>query len=123
MRCPVKSGCFLLFGFIAVALVGLNLAHADALTWVPTTGGLFNTPGNWSGVSAGPPGSGDTALFNSTATQTVIFQSDVHLDSYEIENGNTTFQLNQTNSFLSSGGSGLVVGEIAAQTGRLTILN
>src|SRR5262245_9908186 len=77
------------------------------LVWQPTTGGLFNTPGNWSPL--GPPGAGQVADYTSTATQTVIFETNTTVAAHRIENGNITFQLNQTTATMS-GGSGLVVG-------------
>src|SRR5262249_14172053 len=106
---------------VAVLLASTYPADGQTFTWQPTTGGVFDTAPNWSPVG-GPPGSGDTAIFNSTASQTVIFQTNVTLASHQIENGAITFQLNQTTNTMS-GGVGLLVGHTAAQTGRLTILN
>src|SRR5215813_12370116 len=106
---------------VATLLVGAGSAGAQTFTWVPTTGGLFDSPGNWTPVG-GPPGAGDITIFNSTTTQTVIFQSNVTLANHQIQNGNVTFQLNQTTNTMSAA-NGLIVGNVAGQTGRVTILN
>src|SRR6478609_7063407 len=120
MRCRMKHVLNFCLVFVAVLLMGANPAHSQTFTWLPTTGGLFDNAANWS-PAGGPPANGDTTIFNSTATQTVLFQSSVFLATHEIENGNIVFQLNQT--FNTMTGSGLIVGNIVNQTGRLTILN
>src|SRR5438876_3873146 len=114
---------FAAFALSSVAVCCLNpeFASATIYTWQPTSGGLFNIPANWS--PAGPPATtADTAVYPSTATQTIIFESDVTVGSHRIENGNVTFQLNQTTQTMSNG-AGLIVGNTANLTGRVTIVN
>src|SRR5262249_8174340 len=88
---------------VAVLLASTYPANGQTFTWQPTTGGLFDTGANWS-PAGGPPSAGNTAIFNSTASQTVIFQTNVTLASHQIENGAITFQLNQSTNTMSGVG-------------------
>ncbi|HEX3600508.1 MAG TPA: hypothetical protein VHU84_10225 [Lacipirellulaceae bacterium] len=103
----------------AILLSNTRLACGQ-LVWQPTAGGLFNTPTNWS--PPGPPVAGSVTLFNSAATQTVTMETNSALGTNRVENGNVTFQLNQTIQTMS-GGAGLIVGNVAGTTARFTILN
>src|SRR5262245_15356146 len=115
----MRKAIFALGVLMMLLCFGAKTATAQ-LTWVPTTGGLFNTPGNW--MPLGPPVAGQVAQYTTTTTQTIIYETNVGLGTQRIENGNVTFQLNQTTNTMS-GGSGLIVGNTAGLTGRLTILN
>jgi fibronectin-binding autotransporter adhesin len=104
------------------ATIFLELASASAqITWQPTAGGLFNTGTNWLPGSIAP-GAGQIAVYDKTNTQTVTFETNVTVATHRVENGNVTFQLNQTIQTMN-GGSGLIVGNTANLTGRLTLLN
>jgi len=45
-----------------IALLAANVAWAVDRTWINTSGGTFNTPGNWQGGVT--PSAADTAIFN-----------------------------------------------------------
>lgn len=101
----------------------INQAEAQTFTWLPTSGGLFNTAANWTpALNAPPSASGELALYTGTTTQTVTLETSITLSGHRIENGNITYQLNQTTQTMTAG-AGLVVGAVAGQTGRFTILN
>ena len=111
--------CVVMFVFF---LVGTRSAKAQTFTWQPTSGGLYNTAANWSPAGGPPNAAGEIALYTGTTTQTVILENSLTTSGHRIENGNITYQLNQTTQSMSAG-AGLVVGAVAGQTGRFTILN
>jgi T5SS/PEP-CTERM-associated repeat protein len=94
-------------------------AGATSLDWITASGGLFNTPGNWS--PAGPPVAGETAVFSLSNTFTVTFESNVTNTASVISNGTVTFALSGRTYSLTL--DGLEVRGGAGQTGRLTLAN
>ena len=96
MRSALRAALFVGV-FVAVHLaLGANEAGAQTFTWLPTGGGIFNTAANWSPAGGPPNAVGELALFDLTNTQAITLQTSLTLSGHRIENGNITYQLNQT---------------------------
>jgi len=118
----MKPALVIFFVVVAVLFVGAAPAHAQTFTWQPTSGGTFNTAANWTPAGGPPNAAGEVALYTATTTQTVTLETSLTLSGHRIENGSITYQLNQTTQSMTAG-AGLIVGAVAGQTGRFTILN
>src|SRR4051812_29589250 len=104
-----------------VILVAVGLSTASAMAsdsnWTNAAGGVFNVSGNW---SAGVPLPADAAFFDIPNTYTVTFITSPTNASANVTDGNVTFALFHQTYTLSSA---LNVGDTAAKTGRLTLVN
>ena len=111
---------------LAVALaLAPSLTHAADRFWIDGLGGPFATTTNWSATDGGAggasvPGVADIANFTLNNTYTVNFASAVTNTDLDVENGNITFDLGGFTYSLTSG-NGISIGNVAGQTGRLTV--
>ncbi len=113
---------------IAAAAALLLLApslHAADRFWIDPAGGPFADIANWSATAGGAggatvPGAADVANFTLNSTYTVTFGAAVTLNALDAENGNVTLDLGGFTHTLTSGAASFI-GEVAGQTGRLTL--
>lgn len=117
----MKQFCAPAIAFVASLFLGVQSVPAQIFTWLPTSGGLYNTATNWSPAGGPPNASGETALFDGTATQTVTLQTNLTTSGQTIRAGNITYQLDGTTQTMTA--AGLIVGDTAGTTGRFTLLN
>ena len=99
----------------AILFLGFTTAWGQS-TWTNTSGGLWNTAGNW---SAGVP-TAELALFNLANTYTVTYDISPSITTFEIQNGTVTFAL--AGRTLTTTASVSLVSSVPGQTGRLTVL-
>src|SRR5690606_13657187 len=71
-----------------------SVAHAVDYSWTPAVGGNFLDDANWS-PAGGPPGAGDTAIFDSAATGTITLGANhtVNVLSFRNDSGSLTLDL------------------------------
>lgn len=118
-----------------VSLLSVSLipvaAHAASRFWITPTGGGFGTPGladsDWSTTDGGAggatvPTNTDIANFTLNNTYEVTFTSAVTNTDLDIENGNVTFDL-EGFTYAATSAIAIDVGNVAGQTGRLTVLD
>lgn len=82
-----------LFG-LAIILTAPALfipTQAQAITWIQSAGGDFNTPGNWDTNAV--PGAGDTALFNIAMSGNVTLSANAAPGSIFFDTNATSFSL------------------------------
>ena len=95
----------------------LSPTYAVIHEWTNAVDGTFSTGGNWTPV--GPPGVGDTALFNEASpAYTVSFTSSPTSDALDFDAGDVTFRsfgVDQTYN-ITTGGA-----DVSIQNGTLTL--
>ncbi len=116
-------------GVVAAALICCAPSPLQAVDkfWIASGGGTFGTAANWSlsdggVVGGGVPVAADVANFTLNNTYTVNFGAGVTNTNLDVDNGDVTFNLNR-NTYTLTGSSGIDIGLIAPQTGRLTLRN
>ncbi len=117
-----------LISILSIAGAPLTARAAERF-WITPTGGNWGTPGvadaDWSATNGGAggataPTTTDIANFTLNNTYEVTFSENV-TNSFDIENGNVTFDLQGFTYAISS--AAIHVGNVAGQTGRLTVLD
>lgn len=119
MNTPPRARSILVTRIAAAVLACLATSSLHALdrTWTNAAGGTFSTNANWDTVA---PGVGDIANFTLNTTYTVTFTAGPTNTDLDVENGTVTFDLNGFTYTLTSA-SAADIGNVAGQTGRLTI--
>jgi len=118
---------------VLLVLVSHSPSAVDAADrfWLTSAGGSFGTPGvaspNWSDVGGGvgnftAPTTTDIANFTLNNTYEVTFSTAVTNTDLDVENGIVTFDLNG-NSYTGTSVFAIEIGKVAAQTGRLTVID
>ena len=113
---------------LALSIASFLLApslHAADRFWIDPLGGTFADIANWSVSDGGAGGAsvpvaGDSANFTLNNTYTVSFGAAVTLNALDGENGNVTLDLGGFTHTLMSGNASFI-GQVAGQTGRLTL--
>ena len=110
---------------IAALLCLAPSLHAASRFWITPTGGTFGTSANWSATDGGAggasvPGAADFANFTLNSTYTVTFAAGVTNLNLAVQIGTVTFDLGGLTYTLTST-TGVDVGFVAGQTGRLTV--
>lgn len=112
---------------IAALLLAPSL-HAVELFWADPGGGLYADLLNWDLTNGGPggdgiPGAADGANFTLNNTFTVTFNAATTTNlTLDVEDGNVTFSLNG-NTLVVTSSAAIDIGNVPAQTGRLTVRN
>ena len=105
--------------FVACVSIVLAQRFASAAidNWNVATSGVFGNPANW---TPAVPGAADTAFFNVNSQYTVTLTTNITNTAFEVDNGLVTFGLGGNTYTASNGG---IIGNIAGQTGQLSIIN
>ncbi len=125
-RTPLSHLRFSLRRVPAAVLLSLAPAlHAADRFWITPAGGTHGTAANWSATDGGAggatvPGVADVANFTLNNTYTVNFGAAATMNALDAENGNVTLDLGGFTCTLTSGGASFI-GQVAGQTGRLTV--
>lgn len=82
----------------------IGQSYGVAQSWNNPAGGLFQTASNW--TPAGPPGSGQLAIFDLYDSYTVNFSSSVTNRGFHTRNGNVTFDIGAGNTYTLTDGNG-----------------
>ncbi len=125
-RTPLSHLRFSLRRVPSAVLLSLAPAlHAADRFWITPAGGTHGTAANWSATDGGAggatvPGVADVANFTPNNTYTVNFGAAATMNALDAENGNVTLDLGGFTCTLTSGGASFI-GQVAGQTGRLTV--
>lgn len=109
---------------LASPLAFAAAAQATALVWVPTTGGSFNDPANWSPVG-GPPGTNaaDTATFNNNAVGTITFSNGVTFTTQSFKNTSAASDLDlNATGFVQTVTGNFIVGGAAGERNNVSLV-
>jgi fibronectin-binding autotransporter adhesin len=119
-------------GFAIICLAASGAIHAAERFWVTPTGGVFGAPGgispSWSTTAGGAggatvPGAADIANFTLNNTYDISFGTSLTNQALDIENGNVTLDLDTFHIYTLTNATAVRIGNVAGQTGRLTLLN
>ncbi|MHA3770629.1 autotransporter-associated beta strand repeat-containing protein [Verrucomicrobiota bacterium sgz303538] len=114
-----RSPLCLLTGITALLLCGAHPSHAE--TWVPGTGGSWNTAANWSPASI-PNGVGAVAIFDSpTAKRDVTLDAAITVGSILINNDSTFTSSNSIASGTTTPPGSLTFDEVGAGPAAITV--
>lgn len=106
----------------AFALIG-PAANAAIITWVPTGGGDFNAPANWTGAVA--PTVADTAVFEENASGTISLSAPISTQVLSFRKTTGTVTLDLAGSTLTLGSTTqaptISLGPAAGQVNNVTI--